>query len=97
MEHVRLRFEGGVESVTLDRPEVRCVALAGHCTAFRAGAGLDWMPHMAGYTRDQNLEDACGSRACSRWSSTGRATRVAKASGPSRASASPTGSRGPEL
>jgi len=42
------------------RPEVRCVVLAGSGTAFCAGADLNWMKRMAGYTREQNLEDAGG-------------------------------------
>jgi methylglutaconyl-CoA hydratase len=42
------------------RPEVRCVVLAGNGPAFCAGADLNWMKRMAGYTREQNLEDASG-------------------------------------
>ncbi|HYF43115.1 MAG TPA: enoyl-CoA hydratase/isomerase family protein, partial [Ramlibacter sp.] len=42
------------------RPEIRCVVLAAAGTAFCAGADLNWMKRMAGYTRDQNLEDAAG-------------------------------------
>jgi methylglutaconyl-CoA hydratase len=42
------------------RPEVRCVVLAGSGPAFCAGADLNWMKRMAGYTREQNLEDAAG-------------------------------------
>jgi len=40
------------------RPEVRCVVLAGNGPAFCAGADLNWMKRMAGYTREENLEDA---------------------------------------
>lgn len=40
------------------RPEVRCIVLAGAGTAFCAGADLNWMKRMAGYTREQNIEDA---------------------------------------
>lgn len=40
------------------RPEVRCVVLAGNGPAFCAGADLNWMKRMAGYGRDENLEDA---------------------------------------
>jgi len=40
------------------RPEVRCIVLAGAGTAFCAGADLNWMKRMAGYTRDENVEDA---------------------------------------
>jgi methylglutaconyl-CoA hydratase len=83
MKHLDLRFEAGVATVTLNRPEVRnafndeviaeltgtfvelsrrdevrCVVLAANGTAFCAGADLNWMKRMAGYTRDQNLEDA---------------------------------------
>jgi methylglutaconyl-CoA hydratase len=41
-----------------DRAEVRCVVLAGHGPAFCAGADLNWMKRMAGYSRDENLADA---------------------------------------
>jgi methylglutaconyl-CoA hydratase len=83
MKHLDLKFESGVATVTLNRPEVRnafndeviaeltgtfvelsrrdevrCVVLAASGTAFCAGADLNWMKRMAGYTRDQNLEDA---------------------------------------
>jgi methylglutaconyl-CoA hydratase len=40
------------------RAEVRCVVLAGNGPAFCAGADLNWMKRMAGYTRDENLADA---------------------------------------
>ncbi len=40
------------------RPEVRCIVLAGNGPSFCAGADLNWMKRMAGYTREQNLEDA---------------------------------------
>jgi methylglutaconyl-CoA hydratase len=40
------------------REEVRCVVLAGSGPAFCAGADLNWMRSMAGYTREDNLEDA---------------------------------------
>ena len=42
------------------RPEVRCIVLAGNGPAFCAGADLNWMKRVAGYTREQNLEDAGG-------------------------------------
>ncbi len=42
------------------RPEIRCVVLAAAGPAFCAGADLNWMKRMAGYTREQNLEDAAG-------------------------------------
>jgi methylglutaconyl-CoA hydratase len=83
MKHLQLHYERGVETVTLNRPEVRnafndeviaeltavfielakreevrCVVLAGNGPAFCAGADLNWMKRMAGYTRDENLEDA---------------------------------------
>ena len=83
MKHLQLSYERGVETVTLDRPdvrnafndeviaeltavfleigkrdEVRCVVLAGNGPAFCAGADLNWMKRMAGYTREENLEDA---------------------------------------
>jgi methylglutaconyl-CoA hydratase len=37
---------------------VRAVVLAGNGTAFCAGADLNWMKRMAGYTYEQNLADA---------------------------------------
>ncbi|HSH92303.1 MAG TPA: enoyl-CoA hydratase/isomerase family protein [Ramlibacter sp.] len=40
------------------RDEVRCVVLAGNGPAFCAGADLNWMKRMAGYTREENLADA---------------------------------------
>jgi methylglutaconyl-CoA hydratase len=42
------------------RAEVRCVVLAGNGPAFCAGADLNWMKRMAGFTREQNLDDASG-------------------------------------
>jgi methylglutaconyl-CoA hydratase len=42
------------------REEVRCVVLAGNGPAFCAGADLNWMKRMAGYTREENIEDAAG-------------------------------------
>src|SRR3569623_1345776 len=41
-----------------DRPEVRCVVLAGNGPAFCAGADLNWMKRMASYTYEQNVDDA---------------------------------------
>ena len=38
--------------------EVRAVVLAGNGPAFCAGADLNWMKRMAGYTYEQNLADA---------------------------------------
>ena len=83
MKHLELRFDAGVATVTLNRPEVRnafndeviaeltavfselgerdevrCVVLAGNGPAFCAGADLNWMKRMAGYTREENLADA---------------------------------------
>ncbi|ROZ69454.1 enoyl-CoA hydratase/isomerase family protein [Ramlibacter sp. WS9] len=40
------------------RPDVRCIVLAASGTAFCAGADLNWMKRMAGYSRDENLADA---------------------------------------
>ncbi|MBE7366467.1 enoyl-CoA hydratase/isomerase family protein [Ramlibacter pallidus] len=42
------------------RTEVRCVVLAGNGPAFCAGADLNWMKRIAGYSRDENLTDASG-------------------------------------
>jgi methylglutaconyl-CoA hydratase len=83
MKYLELRYDAGVATVTLNRPEVRnafndeviaeltavfaelddraevrCIVLAGSGTAFCAGADLNWMKRMAGYTRDENLADA---------------------------------------
>ena len=83
MKHLDLRFEAGLATVTLNRPEVRnafndeviaeltavflelgrraevrCIVLASSGTAFCAGADLNWMKRMAGYSRDENLADA---------------------------------------
>ena len=41
-----------------ERSEVRCIVLAGNGPAFCAGADLNWMKRMAGYTRDENVADA---------------------------------------
>ena len=42
------------------RAEVRCVVLAGNGPAFCAGADLNWMKRIAGYSRDENVADANG-------------------------------------
>ena len=85
MKHLQLHFEHGVETVTINRPEVRnafndeviteltavfvelakrdevrCVVLAGAGAAFCAGADLNWMKRIAGYTREENVADATG-------------------------------------
>ena len=39
-------------------PSVRVVVLAGNGPAFCAGADLNWMKRMAGYSHDENLADA---------------------------------------
>jgi methylglutaconyl-CoA hydratase len=39
-------------------PSVRVVVLAGNGPAFCAGADLNWMKRMSGYSREQNLADA---------------------------------------
>ncbi|MEC4590845.1 MULTISPECIES: enoyl-CoA hydratase/isomerase family protein [Nitrospirillum] len=41
-------------------PDVRVILLKGNGPSFSAGADLDWMRRMAGYTRDQNHADALG-------------------------------------
>ncbi|MEO7391838.1 MAG: enoyl-CoA hydratase/isomerase family protein [Ramlibacter sp.] len=40
------------------RDDVRCIVLAASGTAFCAGADLNWMKRMAGYSYEQNLADA---------------------------------------
>jgi len=46
---------------TLEKDEtVRVVQLAGSGSSFSAGADLDWMKRMAGYSREENLADARG-------------------------------------
>ena len=47
-----------VFSELAERSEVRCIVLAGNGPAFCAGADLNWMKRMAGYTRDENVADA---------------------------------------
>jgi methylglutaconyl-CoA hydratase len=41
-----------------DRAEVRCIVLAANGPAFCAGADLNWMKRMAGFSYDENLADA---------------------------------------
>lgn len=41
-----------------NRDEVRCIVLAGNGPSFCAGADLNWMKRMAGFSRDENLADA---------------------------------------
>lgn len=40
------------------RDDVRCIVLAARGPAFCAGADLNWMKRMAGYTHEENLADA---------------------------------------
>ena len=40
------------------RDDVRCIVLAANGPAFCAGADLNWMKRMAGYTHEENLADA---------------------------------------
>jgi methylglutaconyl-CoA hydratase len=47
-----------VFSELAERDEVRCIVLAGNGPAFCAGADLNWMQRMAGYSRDENFADA---------------------------------------
>ncbi|MBA2676459.1 enoyl-CoA hydratase/isomerase family protein [Ramlibacter sp.] len=39
-------------------PSVRCIVLAANGPSFCAGADLNWMKRMAGYTREENVADA---------------------------------------
>jgi methylglutaconyl-CoA hydratase len=43
-----------------ERADVRAVILAASGSAFCAGADLNWMKRMAGYTHEENLADAAG-------------------------------------
>lgn len=45
-------------------PGVRVVVLAGTGTSFCAGADLDWMRRMSGFTAEENLADAMGLANC---------------------------------
>jgi methylglutaconyl-CoA hydratase len=40
------------------RDDLRCIVLAGQGKAFCAGADLNWMRSMAGYTHAENMDDA---------------------------------------
>jgi methylglutaconyl-CoA hydratase len=53
------QLKGAFDQIGSD-PAVRVVILAGNGPAFCAGADLNWMKRMAGYSYDQNLADAKG-------------------------------------
>lgn len=60
---------------------VRVVVLAAEGTAFCAGADLNWMRRMAGYTRDENLADAQGLAEMLRTIATCRKPTIARVQG----------------
>ncbi|MES3012940.1 MAG: enoyl-CoA hydratase/isomerase family protein [Pseudomonadota bacterium] len=60
---------------------VRVVVLAAEGTAFCAGADLNWMRRMAGYTRDENLADAAALAEMLRTIATCRKPTIARVQG----------------
>ena len=51
------RLQSAFEDISAD-PSIRVMVLAGNGPAFCAGADLNWMKRMAGYSYDENLADA---------------------------------------
>jgi methylglutaconyl-CoA hydratase len=64
-ERLLAELTAAADRLALDR-EVKVVVLAGAGKSFCAGADLDWMRRMAGFTEEQNLEDALGLAGCLR-------------------------------
>lgn len=56
-EHLIRSITNGLRALDADS-EIRVVVLGGRGKSFCAGGDLDWMRRMAGYSTEQNLEDA---------------------------------------
>lgn len=56
-EEIIAKLTAGLAALDADAA-VRAIVLAGNGPAFCAGANLNWMKRMAGYSYEQNLEDA---------------------------------------
>ena len=58
-ERVIAAFTAALQALAIDEA-VRVVVIGGRGAAFCAGADLDWMRRMAGYSEAENLGDAAG-------------------------------------